>query len=137
MESFHSTQMMSTNQNIYIILILSAVNASICRDIIKDNLEMMVDGNDKHLEKKNWHEKETHRLANALNKSWKELNKKLACSKLPFCAISYSKKYRVGRMNMRLNLVQSLTLSLQQIKDISAKLNAIKRYLRIRFFQEK
>ena len=123
----YSTQMMSTFHNLNIIfLILYALNATICHDVTEDNQGEM-DGDFKSLEKRNWRDQEAKRLAISLTKSWQELEKMLFCSKLPICVIRYSKKYRAGQQNVRLNLVQSLTLTLHQIKDISTKLNEIKR----------
>ena len=87
----------------------------------------MIDKDDKHFEKKAGHEKETKRLETALTKSWQELDKMLFCTKLPVCVIRYSKKYRVGKKNVRMNLIQSITLTMHQIKDITSKLKALKR----------
>lgn len=38
----------------------------------------------------------------------------------------FQKKYRLGGEDVHANLVQSMTLTLHQIKDITAKLKAIK-----------
>ena len=61
-----------------------------------------------------------------LRKSWKELDRMLYCSKVPMCVIRYQKKYRVGKTEMKANLIQSLTITLHQIKDITRRLNKMR-----------
>ena len=58
-----------------------------------------------------------------LKKSWNELDRMLYCSKVPMCVIRYQTKYRVGKTEMKANLIQSLTITLHQIKDITRRLN--------------
>ena len=126
--------MMSTFTNVHIVFfILFALNAASCYNLAEpsenaeDNVEEMIDKDDKNFDKKAGHEKETKRLETALTKSWQELDKMLFCTKLPVCVIRYSKKYRVGKKNVRMNLIQSITLTMHQIKDITSKLKALKR----------
>ena len=123
----HSIQMMSMIRSIHIVfLILYALNAIICHNVTEDR-QGEIDGDYRRLEKKNWYDQESDRLANALAKRWQEMNKLLLCSEHPVCVVRFYKKYRIGKKNVRMNLVQSLTLILHQIKDISTKLYEIQR----------
>ena len=87
-------------------------------------------GEDKMLvmDKKDGSSQEITRLEDFLVKSWRELDRMLFCTKLPMCVIRYKKKFRIGKKDVRANLIQSLTLTLHQIKDITAKLKFLKRY---------
>ena len=67
------------------------------------------------------------KLEESLGKSWQELDRMLYCTKRPFCVIRYNKVFRIGNQDVRANLIQSLTLTLHQIKDITNKLKKIKR----------
>ena len=67
------------------------------------------------------------KLENLLGKSWQELDRMLYCTKRPLCVIRYNKVFRIGNQNVRADLHQSLTLTLHQIKDITNKLQNIKR----------
>ena len=79
-------------------------------------------------DKKDGSSQEITRLEDFLAKSWQELDRMLFCTKLPMCVIRYQKKFRIGKKYVRANLIQSLTLTLHQIKDITAKLKNLKRY---------
>ena len=130
--------MMSTFHNVSIILlILHALNPATCHNVVEpseedeDDLGKMVDEKeeeDKSLGKNRiWPQKESKRLETALTKSWQELDKMLFCTKLPFCVIRYFKKYRVGKKNMRMNLIQSISMKLHQIQEITTKIKALER----------
>ena len=62
-----------------------------------------------------------------LGKSWQELDRMLFCTKMPTCVMRYNKIFRIGKQNVRANLIQSLTFTLHQIKDITKKIKKIKR----------
>ena len=126
--------MMSTFKKVHIVFfILYALNAASCHNVVEtsenaeDDIEGIIEQADRHFKKKARHDKESKRLETALTKSWQELDKMLFCTKLPVCVIRYSKKYRVGKKNVRMNLIQSITLMMHQIKDITTKLKALKR----------
>jgi len=67
------------------------------------------------------------KLEDFLGRSWQELDRMLFCTKMPMCVIRYKKVFRIGNQNVKANLIQSLTLTLHQIKDITNKLTKIKR----------
>ena len=79
------------------------------------------------MDKKDGSAQEITRLEEFLVKSWKELDRMLFCTKLPMCVIRYEKRFRIGRKDVKANLIQSLTITLHQIKDITAKLRKLKR----------
>ena len=71
--------------------------------------------------------KQVKKLENLLVKCWQELDKMLFCTKLPMCVVRYKKKVMIGSKQVNANLIQSLTLTLHEIKEITAKLKYIKR----------
>ena len=79
------------------------------------------------MDKKAGKSKEIARLEEFLVKSWQELDRMLFCTKLPMCVIRYKKTFRIGKKDVKANLIQSLTLTLHQIKDITNKLKKYKR----------
>ena len=79
------------------------------------------------IDKKGGTSQEIARLEEFLVKSWQELDRMLFCTKLPMCVIRYKKTFRIGKKDVKANLIQSLTLTLHQIKDITNKLKKYKR----------
>ena len=79
------------------------------------------------MDKKGGTSQEIARLEEFLVKSWQELDRMLFCTKLPMCVIRYKKTFRIGQKDVKANLIQSLTLTLHQIKDITNKLKRYKR----------
>ena len=79
------------------------------------------------MDKKGGASQEIARLEEFLVKSWQELDRMLFCTKLPMCVIRYKKTFRIGKKDVKANLIQSLTLTLHQIKDITNKLKKYKR----------
>ena len=80
------------------------------------------------MDKKGGSKQEVAKLEDFLVRSWQELDRMLFCTKLPMCVIRYKKIFRIGKQNVSANLIQSLTLTLHQIKDITNKLKKFKRY---------
>ena len=66
-------------------------------------------------------------LEDILYSSWGELDSMLLCSKHPKCVMRYQKVFRMGNMDVKANLIQSLTITLHQIKDIANTLKKWKR----------
>ena len=62
------------------------------------------------------------KLEDALMNNWRELDRMMICSKISFCAIRYKKNFQMGEVSVMANLIQSLTITLYQIKDITNKL---------------
>ena len=61
-------------------------------------------------------------LESKLIKNWRELSRMLTCSKIWYCAPQYSHTFHLGNEIITANLVQSLTITLHRIKDITTKL---------------
>ena len=78
------------------------------------------------LQKKQNFEREVANLEDTLVNNWRELDKMLICSKMSFCAKRYKKNFQMGQVNVMANLIQSLTITLYQIKDITNKLRKLK-----------
>ena len=57
---------------------------------------------------------------------WRELDRMLVCSKISICAYRYKKNFQMGQVSVMANLIQSLTITLYQIKDIINKLRQFK-----------
>ena len=70
---------------------------------------------------------EINKLEDYLLQSWHELDRMLFCTKMPMCVIRYRKKYKIGEKDVKANLIQSLTLTIHQIKDITTKIKKLKR----------
>ena len=83
------------------------------------------------MDKKGGTSQEIARLEEFLVKSWQELDRMLFCTKLPMCVIRYKKTFRIGKKDVKANLIQSLTLTLHQIKDITNKLKKYKRHEKV------
>ena len=66
-------------------------------------------------------------LEDILQKSWKELDQMLACSQTPQCVAAYVKTFQIGGDAVAVNLVQSLSITVQQIKEINNRLMMLKR----------
>ena len=66
------------------------------------------------------------KLEDALMHNWRELDRMMICSKILFCAIRYKKNFQMGEVSVMANLIQSLTITLYQIKDITNKLRKFK-----------
>merc|ERR1719154_1003895 len=71
-------------------------------------------------------ERDMGKLEDTLLESWRELDRMLFCSKISMCANRYRKNFKMGQVNVNANLVQSLTITLHQIKDITGKLRKMK-----------
>ena len=78
------------------------------------------------LQKKQNVDREVANLESTLVNNWRELDKMLICSKMSFCAKRYKKNFQMGQVNVMANLIQSLTITLYQIKDITNKLRKLK-----------
>ena len=65
-------------------------------------------------------------LEDTLMNNWRELDRMLACSKISICAYRYKKNFQMGQVSVMANLIQSLTITLYQIKDITNKLRKLK-----------
>ena len=65
-------------------------------------------------------------LKDQLYSCWKELGRMMFCSKLPLCVLRFRKIYRVGGQEVHANLIESMALNLQQIKEITSRLQRIK-----------
>ena len=78
------------------------------------------------LQKKQNVEMEVASLEDTLVNNWRELDKMLICSKMSFCAKRYKKNFQMGQMNVMANLIQSLTITLYQIKDTTNKLRKLR-----------
>ena len=65
-------------------------------------------------------------LEDTLVNNWMELDKMLICSRMSFCAKRYKKNFHMGQVNVMANLIQSLTITLYQIKDITNKLRKLR-----------
>ena len=65
-------------------------------------------------------------LKEKLLNCWKELSRMMFCSKLPLCVLRFQKKYKVGSQEVHANLIESMTRNLQQIKEITSRLQRIK-----------
>ena len=61
-------------------------------------------------------------LEDILQKSWKELDQMLTCSQTPECVAAYVKTFQIGGDGVEANLVQSLSITIQQIKEIANRL---------------
>ena len=83
------------------------------------------------MDKKGGTSQEIARLEEFLVKSWQELDRMLFCTKLPMCVIRYKKTFHIGKKDVKANLIQSLTLTLHQIKDITNKLKKYKRHEKV------
>ena len=70
-------------------------------------------------------ESEVQELKSKLVENWRELSRMLACSKIWYCAPQYSHTFHLGEEVITANLVQSLTITLHRIKDITNKLNML------------
>ena len=79
------------------------------------------------IDKKGGTGQDVAKLEESLGKSWQELDRMLYCTKVPMCLIRYNKVFRIGKQNLRANMIKILILTLQQIKDITNKLKKIKR----------
>ena len=66
------------------------------------------------------------KLEGALSNNWQELNRMLICSKISYCATRYKKNFHMGEVSVVGNLIQSLTITLYKIKDITRKLRELK-----------
>jgi hypothetical protein len=66
------------------------------------------------------------KLEDTLMNNWRELDRMLACSKISMCAYRYKKNFQMGQVSVMANLVQSLTITLYQIKDITNKLKQLR-----------
>ena len=64
-------------------------------------------------------------LKSKLVENWRELSRMLSCSKIWYCAPQYSHTFHLGEEVITANLVQSLTITLHRIKDITNKLNML------------
>ena len=69
---------------------------------------------------------EVDKLEDTLMNNCRELERMLVCSKVSFCANRYKKNFQIGHVNVMANLIQSLTITLYQIKDITNKLRKLK-----------
>ena len=76
--------------------------------------------------KKQSEEMEVDKLEDTLMNNWRELERMLVCSKVSFCANRYKKNFQIGHVNVMANLIQSLTITLYHIKDITSKLRKLK-----------
>ena len=65
-------------------------------------------------------------LEDIIYNSWGALDRMLLGSRNPKCVMRYQKKFRVGSVDVNANLIQSLTITLHQIKDIANKLKMLK-----------
>ena len=66
------------------------------------------------------------KLEDTLMNNWRELERMLVCSKISICAYRYKKNFQMGQVSVMANLIQSLTITLYQIKDITYKLKQFK-----------
>ena len=66
------------------------------------------------------------KLEDTLMNNWRELDRMLVCSKISICAYRYKKNFQMGQVSVMANLIQSLTITLYQIKDIINKLRQFK-----------
>ena len=48
-----------------------------------------------------------------------KLNKMLLCSKIPKCVLQYQSSFRLGGKDFKANLIQILSFTIQQIKEIT------------------
>ena len=65
-------------------------------------------------------------LKEKLLSCWEELGRMMFCSKLPICVLRFKKIYRVGSLEVHANLIESMARNLQEIKEITARLQRIK-----------
>ena len=79
------------------------------------------------MEKKDASSEEIEKLENSLIKNWRELDRMMYCTKLPMCVKHYLKKFRVENKEMKANVVQSMSITLNQIKNIRDKIRDINR----------
>ena len=66
-------------------------------------------------------------LEDILKKSCEELDQMLTCSQTPECVASYSKTFPMGGHVLEANLVQSLSMTIKQIKEITNRLVMLKK----------
>ena len=66
-------------------------------------------------------------LQDILQKSWKELDQMLTCSQTPECVATYVQTFPIGGDSIEANLVQSLSITIQQIKEITNRLMMLKK----------
>ena len=112
----------SLNIELFVLLFLSGVYSHVLEEGHKGT-----SGDVAGIDKKGGTGQDVAKLEESLGKSWQELDRMLYCTKRPFCVIRYNKVFRIGNQDVRANLIQSLTLTLHQIKDITNKLKKIKR----------
>jgi hypothetical protein len=54
--------------------------------------------------------------------NWQKLEKMLICSEILQCVVQYKSTFRLGGKDFEVNLIQSLSFTIQQIKEITDKL---------------
>ena len=68
-------------------------------------------------------------LKKALIHKWQKLEKMLICSEVPQCVVQYKSTFRLVGKDFELNLIQSLSFTIQQIKEITDKLKKTNNYV--------
>ena len=70
---------------------------------------------------------EKDKLETSLVRSWRELDRMLYCTKIARCVMRYQKKVKTGNKVNKVNLIQSISITLHRIKQLTAKLKEMKR----------
>ena len=71
--------------------------------------------------------KEMAKLEVLLIKNWKEMDKMLLCTKSSKCVKNYLKNIKIGNTVAKANLIQSMGITLDIIKQLTANLKEQKR----------
>ena len=71
--------------------------------------------------------KEMAKLEILLINNWKEMDKMLLCTKSPKCVKNYLKNIKIGNTVAKANLIQSMGITLDIIKQLTANLKEQKR----------
>ena len=61
-------------------------------------------------------------LEKALINKWQEMDRMLICSKVSTCVLQYNKTVKIGGKDVKANLIQSLSITVHQIREITNKL---------------
>ena len=115
--SFHSPFEMSgwysTNSRLFLLAVLLAVIHSVQGKEGKDANAGV--------------SKEMANLEILLINNWKEMDKMLLCTKSPKCVKNYLKNIKIGNTMVKANLIQSMRITLDIIKQLTEKLKEKKR----------
>ena len=58
-------------------------------------------------------------LKKVLIEKWQELDKMLFCTKIPKCVLKYKKKHKLGGQIVKANLIQNISIPVEQIRIIT------------------